>query len=289
MQDYGDIVCCTGSVLNANNFGIFSQSDVSIAMEPIFHQTCVWKPAEPEGPKTSDQNCLVHPHTCAPENISSKGPLALSASFNSLPCSLLCRRKDNFPIGPLLCEARRIATAAESCFLFLLSCQLSLALLMLFSSLFMLPPPLSGLQLMWLTCVIVPLISISLIGTPADKHIMKTITGKRELTDTQRSIVVPYMRQFVPTFLLNTLFIMMCVFPCLLYSFCNQISVPRGGPRCNFFLGARNETNGYWNGWYGVKKGGFFFVQDIILFYITLTFIVLSISFVHRNNLLWQR
>lgn len=152
----------------------------------------------------------------------------------------------------------------------------------------MLPPPLSGLQILWQTLVVVPLISIALIGTPADKNLMKTITGKRGNVNVVKDMVLPYVVQFFPTFCLNSLFISICVFPCLLYSFCNQIVAPPH--KCKYFFGAvtANLTSP-WNGWYGEFKGGFFFVQDLILFYVTLSFLVLSLSFVHRSNLVWQR
>ena len=67
----------------------------------------------------------------------------------------------------------------RSCFLFMLSSYLSLSLIMLISFCMLLPFPLTGLKLLWLKLVIIPLISLSLIGTPADSNLMNRMTGKR--------------------------------------------------------------------------------------------------------------
>lgn len=287
MQEYGEIVCCSGSILNSTNFKIFSQSDISIAMEPIFHRTCFLKQGHhlhEENVRTSTNAdvSVSDPDVC--ELISNQGPLALSSALNNIPCSLSCNRQDNFPIAPLLCEARRITAGCESCFLFLLSCQLSLSLLMLFSSLSMLPPPLSGLQMLWLITVIIPILGVSLIGTPADEDIMKTITGKREKTQLLKGFVIPYVKLFSPPFILNSIFVSIFMFPWLLNSFC-RISTERN---CHWIFGAVNATS-TWNGLYDEYVGGYFFVQDIVLFNVTLSFIALSISFVYRKNLIWRK
>ena len=64
-----------------------------------------------------------------------------------------------------------------------------LASLMLLSSVFLLPPPLTGLQLMWLIYIIIPLVSISLIGGPADEDLMRMLTGKRRKEKIKVSVI----------------------------------------------------------------------------------------------------
>ena len=64
-----------------------------------------------------------------------------------------------------------------------------LASLMLLSSVFLRPPPLTGLQLMWLIYVIIPLVGISLIGGPADGDYMRMLTGKRRKEKLKVSVI----------------------------------------------------------------------------------------------------
>ncbi len=67
----------------------------------------------------------------------------------------------------------------KNCFVFLMSCSLSLSFTLLVSFCLLLPLPMTGLQLLWLTVVILPILALSLIGTPADAGLMSQMTGKR--------------------------------------------------------------------------------------------------------------
>ena len=77
-------------------------------------------------------------------------------------------------------QARRLCFGLRNCFSFMLSCQLVLSAVMFLSSCFLLPPPFTGLHLLWLSCIIVPLLSLSLIGSPADQDLMTMMTGKND-------------------------------------------------------------------------------------------------------------
>ena len=50
---------------------------------------------------------------------------------------------------------------------------------MLISFCLLLPFPLTGVQLLWLTLVVIPLLSLSIIATPANDELMIQMTGKR--------------------------------------------------------------------------------------------------------------
>lgn len=43
---------------------------------------------------------------------------------------------------------------------------------------FLLPPVVNGSQVLWHSCVVVPLLSVSLLGKPVEPDIMKKATGK---------------------------------------------------------------------------------------------------------------
>ena len=50
---------------------------------------------------------------------------------------------------------------------------------MLISFGFLLPFPFTGISLLWLKLVIVPILSLSLLGTPANDQLMNQMTDKR--------------------------------------------------------------------------------------------------------------
>lgn len=89
-------------------------------------------------------------------------------------------KQSNEYLSTLFSQARRICFGLKNCFSFMLSCQLVLSAMMLLSSCVLLPPPLTGLHLLWLSCLIVPLLSLSLIGSPSDPNLMTMMTGKND-------------------------------------------------------------------------------------------------------------
>lgn len=90
------------------------------------------------------------------------------------------KAKQWIPFYSFFSQARRICFGLKNCFSFMLSCQLVLSAMMLLSSCVLLPPPLTGLHLLWLSCLIVPLLSLSLIGSPSDPNLMTMMTGKND-------------------------------------------------------------------------------------------------------------
>lgn len=106
------------------------------------------------------------------------GPTDLARQMITLPCSLSIYRQNAIIFYQLITEARHYMTNMKNSFLFLLSSCLILCLAQLFSSLLFLPPLLSPGVVLWLSCIVLPILSVSLMGTRVDNEIMKTSTGK---------------------------------------------------------------------------------------------------------------
>jgi len=66
--------------------------------------------------------------------------------------------------------------------LFYLKCQSSLTLLQLLTSILLLPPILSPQLVLWLSCLVVPLLSFTLMGNPLNRHVVQTAQGKNQTT-----------------------------------------------------------------------------------------------------------
>lgn len=63
-------------------------------------------------------------------------------------------------------------------FQFMLCCCLSITLLQIIALLFFLPLPLPLAHMLWMICLEIPLLSLSLLGSPVDSHVMTLATGK---------------------------------------------------------------------------------------------------------------
>ncbi|KAF4012895.1 hypothetical protein G4228_003590 [Cervus hanglu yarkandensis] len=166
MQEYGEVTCCLGSSANLRNSCLFLQSDVSIALDPLYPSRCSW---ETFGYATS---------TSMAQASDGLSPLQLSGQLNSLPCSLTFRQEETISIIRLIEQARHATYGIRKCFLFLLQCQLTLVVIQFLSCLVQLPPVLSTTDILWLSCFCYPLLSISLLGKPPHSSIMSMATGK---------------------------------------------------------------------------------------------------------------
>uniref|UniRef100_A0A8C3YLP2 Transmembrane protein 94 n=1 Tax=Catagonus wagneri TaxID=51154 RepID=A0A8C3YLP2_9CETA len=208
MQEYGEVTCCLGSSANLRNSCLFLQSDISIALDPLYPSRCSW---ESFGYATS---------TSMAQASDGLSPLQLSGQLNSLPCSLTFRQEETISIIRLIEQARHATYGIRKCFLFLLQCQLTLVVIQFLSCLVQLPPVLSTTDILWLSCFCYPLLSISLLGKPPHSSIMSMATGKN-----LQSIPKKTQHYFLLCFLLKfSLTISSCLicFGFTLQSFCDN-------------------------------------------------------------------
>ena len=79
----------------------------------------------------------------------------------------------------MLLQARHHCQQVRSAFLLFLMCQMSLTLVQAAGAILLLPPVLSPHLLLWLTGVVVPLLSLTLICNPIDLQVAKMAQGKK--------------------------------------------------------------------------------------------------------------
>ncbi|XP_027057487.1 transmembrane protein 94-like isoform X1 [Pocillopora damicornis] len=292
MQDYGEVVCCVGSSFNSANPAIFIQADIGIAVEPLFPQLCLKglpKDFRSGTPQLGQENTreklrrrFSDEQSIEVENELS--PLELSAFLNALPCSLAFHRDASFKFLNLIKEARRICFGLKNCFSFMLSCQLVLSAMMLLSSCVLLPPPLTGLHLLWLSCLIVPLLSLSLIGSPSDPNLMTMMTGKNDKNFKEITHTVCFF--FSVCFFPSLCICCLILFPLNLRGIC--FSLNKKSSNCHYLLGFRNTAE-LWNGLGESHIQALAMAQDINVFFLVLIFVFMSSSYVHRLHLLWRK
>ncbi|XP_026171149.1 transmembrane protein 94 isoform X5 [Mastacembelus armatus] len=166
MQENREVTCCLGSSANFRNSRLFLQSDLSIALEPLYPSQCSW---ETFGYATGGG---------FNGNAEGLSPLRLSGQLNSLGCSVTFHQGESVSMVKLIEQARHTTYGIRKCFLFLLQCQLSLVIMQFLAYLAQLPPPMNTTDILWLSCFSCPLLSVSLLGKPPDSSVMTVATGK---------------------------------------------------------------------------------------------------------------
>ncbi|XP_029032729.1 transmembrane protein 94 isoform X6 [Osmia bicornis bicornis] len=265
MQDYGEVVCVLGSSANAENMPIFMQADAGVAVEPLYPQVCQRVPVlistrENQGPS----------------------PVDLSRALNSIACSLSVKREDPIAIFHLIMEARHYMTYLWNCVQFWLCCTVTLSITQALSGFLLLPPLFSVDQVLWLCCLIIPMLSISLIATPMDSTIMQRATGKNQCTINGRIVLFVlwcYGSKFLPTIV--TIVLSQCM------SFLTLCPIYATNSKCLYvYPNISGEVT--WGGW-GAKPNVILTIQHFALTLFVLHLVTLSIGFVHREYSIWKK
>ncbi|XP_050421930.1 transmembrane protein 94 isoform X2 [Adelges cooleyi] len=274
MQQYGEVVCVLGSSPNAENIGIFMQADASVAIEPIYPQVC-------------QRISIMHQPNPIDAPIS---PVGLSELLNSLPCCLSLNRQDPLPVYHLIMEARCLMQRVWNCVQFWTSCMVSLSFLQLIAIALVLPPILSVGQVLWLTCIIIPLLAVSLVGGPTDHEVMHKPSGKNQCSiSTELSY---YVMWFYGLKFLPVVIGMILIFIWSLNEACDLVFVPKNVnstaevQKCWYVYPEAKLTE--WGGW-STYEPTLVSVQRLMLMFLVMHYIIVSLSFVHRDYLLWKK
>ncbi|GFR33293.1 transmembrane protein 94 [Trichonephila clavata] len=262
MQEYGEVVCCLGSSANVLNMPIFLQADASIAIEPLLPQLCIQQ-AMSEDP---EQRNLDH----------------LSSVLNSLPCSIFFHRDDPISLYHLIMEARHFMCSVRNGLEFLLCSYLCLALLQIFAVIFFLPIVLPLAHVLWITCLEVPLLSLSLLGNPHDSRCTTLATGKNLKVANKQAIlffIACYCAKFCPSVIVSLI-----SFACIMSSAC-KLYLESDAHICWVSLDlSKTEKKFSAESWFAALTVS----QNVVSFFLILYFVLISVGFIHRSHLLWK-
>eukprot|EP01116_Phalansterium_solitarium_P022734 TRINITY_DN7620_c0_g1_i2.p1 TRINITY_DN7620_c0_g1~~TRINITY_DN7620_c0_g1_i2.p1 ORF type:complete len:1341 (-),score=493.46 TRINITY_DN7620_c0_g1_i2:160-4182(-) len=176
-QQYGNVVVVVGSGLDHSNTSIFAQANLALAMEPP-RKLCLDQTSSIEHPVLSSSNLF---------STGSSG--SLSCDLTALPCPLVLHRYTRLSqVVALIEHARHMITNIKQSTLFALYCMGWLQGLLLLSYI-MLPSPfqiLNGIQLLYMIIFIVPVLSLSLLFTPAEADVMECLPAKNNASNLQR-------------------------------------------------------------------------------------------------------
>ncbi|XP_026281983.1 transmembrane protein 94 isoform X2 [Frankliniella occidentalis] len=271
MQEYGEVVCVLGSAANAENMGIFLQADASIAVEPLYPQVC-------------QKVAVLNPVT----NGKGPGPTDLSRALNSVACSLRFKRDNPISLFQLIMEARHFMQCVWNCVQFWVCCGVSLSTLQTLGVFLMLPPLFTTGQVMWFVCVIIPVLSLSLVGSPIDSQVMQRPTSNKQgavISSKRVAIFVVwcYGAKFLPTII-----VVLLLYAVTLDSFCKEMALARNETCTMVYPTVDPDASLKWGGWDN-HFFGLLIAQHFSVMVLLLHFVCISISFVHREYLSWHK
>ncbi|UXI15207.1 hypothetical protein NH340_JMT01150 [Sarcoptes scabiei] len=271
MQEYEEVVCVIGSMANESNMPIFLQADASIGINPMYPHVCLTEPIFPVDPfRQNDPGEL--------------NPINLANELIALPCSIKMQRHNAIIFYYLILIARDYMMRMRNLFQFFLSSCLSLTLAQMIASLLFLPPLFSPGIVIWLSLIFIPFLSISLMGIKPDPSVMNVATGKKLHLNKETLVYffVCYIIKFIPSILICVI-----IFAIIIQTSCERTKVGRStlGP-CWMFSDVKADgdikTDLIWSSHLLIG-------QTIASFFLVLYLVIISIGFVHRNYLLWQR
>ncbi len=279
MQENHEVVLCIGNAWNHENINVFSQADISLSVIPQYVDlpSCTVTETCPLSTSNSSQNT-----SSMSREKSIPTPLEVASYLNSASCQLCFGRDSDVSLLSLIAESRSILSSIHLGLLFGLGASLSLSVMMILSSLFFLPPPLSGSHLIWFLVFTIPLMMLSFLATPFDPEVKSLMPSKRmDILPNKWMVIMEFFALFV-----STSVVVIIIFGLTLRDICiKDIS----NVTCHLFLGDRDvENTSPWNGWRGTNEQGLLFAQDLVAFFINLYMVILSIRFIHRTQPLWN-
>ncbi|CAO3692490.1 unnamed protein product [Rhizopus stolonifer] len=248
-QENGEVVCSIGNALNTKNTEAFALSDISVGMEPVHTHV------QNKGRLTTNDR---------------QPPLAVGASLCSLPCGLFMQYETSlYAVTQLIRDARRLLSCVRMGFAFYAAGCMSITLMLLLSFCLLLPPIMTGYQIIWLMWVILPILSISMLFTPYEDGIMLLMPGKNieHLQDIWR-----FMFYFVLRFILVVVMCIIIFCLTLIYSLNTNVSTIFG----------RFGSNG-WYHWTQEEQWAILYAQNFFLLSFVWYLAFVSFSFLHRT------
>lgn len=269
MQEHGKVVLCVGSALNMQNVPLFLQADCSLAFEPVCPQLCV-----------------RHPPTSQYWNEKKPTPFQVASSLLSLMCPVVISKDDNISLIHLIAEARSQLMSMRNCFYLILCCSLSVSFAEVLASLLMLPPVMSAQHVIWLSLIVVPLLGLTMMGNPVDARVMSLATRNNANHITPEMIfqfIMYYLMRFLPPVL-----VALFCYCFTLHSYCQYVSEGGYSTTCAIydFLSKSPDVKRTWTEKY---SGGLVLAQNIFVFLLVFYFEIISLSFVHWNDHIWQQ
>ena len=211
-QENGECVMTMGSSLKPANSEAFMQSDIAASLDPIPSLPCPHRTRHRPVVSVSSIDDLQPDDDTSDDvdsvDYSETREFAMAAAMTSLPCALsLSLGTDLLQFVALVCEGRRLIANVQSATAFAAGAVAMTFLIEFVSFVVNSPPPFNGYQLMWLTWLIIPILSTAIAAAPRTSDVMTRIAEKNmkiELTETL-PLLLYWSVRFVPSAVLYLL------------------------------------------------------------------------------------
>uniref|UniRef100_A0A182N110 Cation-transporting P-type ATPase C-terminal domain-containing protein n=1 Tax=Anopheles dirus TaxID=7168 RepID=A0A182N110_9DIPT len=295
MQQYGEIVVCLGSSASNSNSEIFLQGDCSIAIEPLYPQVCQEYPAYSESNIYSNRARATGgdggaaESAPAPDRATTISPVYLSRILNSISCSIATCRDDPISIVAVIELSRRFMAGLWSCVQYWACCGASLAIMNTVTAILSLPPMIVPLHALYLMCIVVPLVALTLLRVEPDPALMKRATGRKQKSLSSRLVLfVLWCYGIKFAFAIVVLVLAYCTF------LSHPIELFAGGGAAG---GAPELADGAGTQQAVVQRasperalaGDLHLARSFVLLGTVLHFVTISASFVHRDYNCFRR
>jgi magnesium-transporting ATPase (P-type) len=184
-------VCCVGSALQMANSLLFATADVGVAVEPLFSKQN--NPATSTGTGPTAATYVSNEYSTN----------AISASLSSIASALFMQFETSpYVLTDVIREARNLMQNGIQMLVFLIGCNVNIAVGILASSFLLLPPLFSVLHAIVLMYFMFPVLVLPYLFTPYDPNIMTLMPVKNieHLPGLKRFISYMFIR-FVPNVL----------------------------------------------------------------------------------------
>ncbi|BES99398.1 kiaa0195 [Nesidiocoris tenuis] len=272
MQDYGEIVCVMGSSANADNSSIFLKANTSVSVEPLYPQVCQKVPV----------------FTPCPDGIA---PVHLSHRLNSLPCSVSMTRQRPISFFHLIMHARHFMQCLWTCVQFWMSGVTAVSLVQLITTIVLLPPIFTVGHVLWICCLVIPVISLTLGHAPLNPQVMQMPGNKVQCSlsfEVAAFVLWCYGSRFLPTLLIVPM-----VYGATLHNLATTVTpvVKLANLTTNesqYTIMVYPKPNDPWGGWerHQLLMGN---AQILAVTLLVVHLLCISCGFVHREHLSWRR
>eukprot|EP00127_Corallochytrium_limacisporum_P004172 Clim_evm117s157 gene=Clim_evmTU117s157 len=307
MQEHGEVICCIGSVLHARNVHTFSAADIAIAAEPTVPDLCYRIPTS-SAPNTgaasvgnintpgrrsnldavSTDSKPVYTSALREPMQTKRLPnvlshMSLSAALNGVPCALNLER--NAPLSvifQLIEQARRLMLNYDQIFTFWLGAALFLSSVQLLNTVILLPPIFTGLQLVWIQTISVPMLCLPMLITTPTIDIDRLLVQKNS---NHGRYMWRYVYYWVVRFLTSAPILVICHL-LTLRQVCQDADDIVGD--CHPIFGAEDVfPPKTFNGYNSSLREGLSLSQNVNAFLVVLYFVVIAATFLQRNEPIW--
>uniref|UniRef100_A0A182QD36 Cation-transporting P-type ATPase C-terminal domain-containing protein n=1 Tax=Anopheles farauti TaxID=69004 RepID=A0A182QD36_9DIPT len=298
MQQYGEIVVCLGSSASNSNSEIFLQGDCSIAIEPLYPQVCQEYPAYSESNIYNNRARFREADTAgetalplgAPDRATTISPVYLSRILNSISCSIATCRDDPISIVAVIELSRRFMAGLWSCVQYWACCGASLAIMNTVTTVLSLPPMIVPLHALYLMCIVVPLVALTLLRVEPDPALMKRATGRKQKTLSSRLVLfVLWCYGIKFAFAIVVLVLAYCTFlshPIELFAGGGSVAGPDSPGTQQAVLQRGDAGSG---GTERALAADLHLARSFVLLGTVLHFVTISASFVHRDYNCFRR